>query len=128
MSWTTNINGDLVTKTINGVQNVVVAVPFYMEKTEPATDGSNKTVRVRNTVQLSYDPSSPFIQYDSLTEATVVGWVTSALGADGVSYYQTKGQEMLDLFTTQSDSSGTLYWTDVTVYKPDPESETPLPW
>ena len=128
MSWTTNINGDLVTKTINGVQNVVVAVPFYMEKTEPATDGSNKTVRVRNTVQLSYDPSSPFVQYDSLTEATVVGWVTSALGADGVSYYQTKGQEMLDLFTTQSDSSGTLYWTDVTVYKPDPESETPLPW
>ena len=128
MSWTTNINGDLVTKTINGVQNVVVAVPFYMEKTEPATDGSNKTVRVRNTVQLSYDPSSPFIQYDSLTEATVVGWVTSALGTDGVSYYQTKGQEMLDLFTTQSDSSGTLYWTDVTVYKPDPESETPLPW
>lgn len=128
MSWTTNINGDLVTKTINGVQNVVVAVPFYVEKTEPATDGSNKTVRVRNTVQLSYDPSSPFIQYDSLTEATVVGWVTSALGADGVSYYQTKGQEMLDLFTTQSDSSGTLYWTDVTVYKPDPESETPLPW
>ena len=128
MSWTTNINGDLVTKTINGVQNVVVAVPFYMEKTEPATDGSNKTVRVRNTVPLSYDPSSPFIQYDSLTEATVVGWVTSALGADGVSYYQTKGQEMLDLFTTQSDSSGTLYWTDVTVYKPDPESETPLPW
>ena len=128
MSWTTHVNGDLVTKTINGVQNVVVAVPFYMEKTQGATDGSSKTVRVRNTVQLSYDPSAPFVQYDSLTEATVVGWVTSALGTDGVSYYQTKGQEMLDLFTTQSDSPGTLYWTDCAVYESDPESETPLPW
>lgn len=127
MSW--NVNGDLITKTINGVQNVVVEVPFYFEKSGTRSDdGSTKTVQVRQTVALEYDPASPFIAYADLTEAIVLGWVSSALGTAGQAYYENKADEQLAFVTTQDDVTGSLFWVDVGQYEEDPEAPTPLPW
>lgn len=127
MSW--NVNGDLITKTINGVQNVVVEVPFYFEKSATRSDDSStKTVQVRQTVALEYDPTAPFIAYADLTEAVVLGWVSSALGTAGEAYYEAKADEQLALVTTQSDVTGSLFFVDVGQYQEDPETATPLPW
>ena len=122
------VNGDLVTKTIGGVPNVVVAVPFYFEKAGQATDGSTKTVRVRNVCPLSYDPANPFIQYADLTEQQVVAWIVQTLDTAGQAYYENYADDHLALVTTQNDCPGTMFWVDCKQYEPDPEMPTPTPW
>ena len=119
MTW--NVNGQLTTKTINGVANVVTQVPWVCSQTSGSV-----TAKQEGIVDLSYDPTAPFIAYESLTEATVIGWVKSALGSDAVSFYETK----CDSFAQSSDEDPDDKATTVMVfatYTP-PETHTPVPW
>ena len=54
------------------------------EWTCSGTDGTN-TADIGGTSQFSSDQKTTFIPYADLTEATVLGWIDTDLGVDGVS-------------------------------------------
>lgn len=83
MAW--NIDGQLTTKTIDGVSDVVTQVPWVCYETH-----NGVTAKMTGVVDLDYDPSSPFTAYASLTEEEVVGWVKEKLGTGAVTFYQDK--------------------------------------
>jgi len=69
----------LVKPQADGYTNVVYIVYWTVSD----TDGVNTAGRAGNT-ELPTVAGPDFIPYDQLTEAEVVGWVQSALGADAV--------------------------------------------
>lgn len=118
MQWL--VNGDLVTANIDEHQNVVVQVPWVCRA---VSDGV--TINMNGKTDLAYNSSSPFIQYDDLTQDEVIGWVKAALGVDGVSFYETKTQEQLDIQLNDPDRGGTVFecWTTYV-----PVQKKPAPW
>jgi hypothetical protein len=118
MDW--KVNGDLMTATTNGHQNVVVQVPWVC-----LTTSQGVTVNMNGKTDLAYNPASPFTQYQDLTEAEVIGWVKSTLGVDGVSFYETKTQEVLDIELNDPNRTGTLFESFV---KYEPVTNQPAPW
>tara|TARA_R110002126_G_scaffold286291_1_gene437847 strand:+ start:534 stop:893 length:360 start_codon:yes stop_codon:yes gene_type:complete len=119
MSW--NVNGQLTTKTINGVENVVTQVPWVCAETSGAV-----TAKQEGVVNLAYDPSSPFIAYDSLTEATVIGWAKDTLGTDVVTFYETKCGAVAQR-SDQDETDGATTVTVFATYTP-PETHQDTPW
>lgn len=118
MEW--KVNGDLVTANIDGHQNVVVQVPWTC-----TTTSQGVTINMNGKTDLKYDPSTPFIQYQDLTEAEVIGWVHSALGPDGVAFYEAKTQESLDLELADPTRTGTVFEC---FSKYTPVTNQPAPW
>lgn len=118
MEW--KVNGDLETANIDGYQNVVVQVPWIC-----TTTAQGVTVNMNGKTDLKFDPANPFIQYQDLTEAQVIGWVQSTLGPDGVAFYETKTQEVLDGELADPDRTGTLFESFV---KYTPVTNQPAPW
>lgn len=118
MDW--KVTGDLVTATIDGQQNVVVQVPWAC-----STSQDGVTVNMKGKTDLAYTPGSPFIQYQDLTEAEVIGWVQAALGPAGVSFYESKTQESLDVELADPNRTGTVFdcWS-----KYVPATNQPAPW
>ena len=68
---------------IDGQNNVVSNVHWRVN----GADGTYN-VSVYGTQGLIYVPGNPFTAYDSLTEATVIGWVKEAMGADSIASLQ----------------------------------------
>jgi hypothetical protein len=118
MDW--KVNGDLETANIDGYQNVVVQVPWIC-----TTTSQGVTVNMNGKTDLAYNPSNPFIQYQDLTETQVIGWVQSALGPDGVAFYETKTQEALDVELNDPNRTGTLFECFI---KYVPLTSQPAPW
>lgn len=88
--------------------NYVVEVAWYLN----ATDGTHNPSRGGVTT-LAASQSSTFIPYADLTEADVIGWVQSTLGAAGVAELEAQ----LQLFIDQQTTPPTVVPQD-----------TPLPW
>jgi len=67
--------------------NVVTSVHWDANDSKEVTkDGKKVTYSARNYGQVGLDTSdlSSFVKYDKLDEDTVVGWVKTKLGDDGV--------------------------------------------
>lgn len=118
MNWL--VDGDLVTANIDGHQNVVIQVPWVCQ-----TSSEGITVNMHGKTDLAYNPSSPFIQYDDLTQDEVIGWVQSAIGPEGVAFYETKAQQQLDIQLNNPDRGGTVFECWATYV---PVQNKPAPW
>lgn len=118
MDW--KVNGDLVTATIDGHQNVVVQVPWAC-----STSQDGVTVNMNGKTDMTYNPANPFIQYQDLTEAEVIGWVQTELGPDGVAFYETKASEILAAEVADPERVGSVFecWA-----KYVPVQQQPAPW
>ena len=68
-----------VTPSLNNETNVVTYVNYVVT----ATNGTT-TVECNNMQTIPFNPSNSFVAYSSLTNATVVGWIQSLLGAQEV--------------------------------------------
>ena len=91
--------------TLEGKSNVVCSVGFSVS----ATDGVN-TASVPNTLMMSYDENQNFIEYESLTSDTVLGWVRNALGVDGISSTEAKLDEILSKLANPPVITRSLPW------------------
>jgi hypothetical protein len=91
--------------THEGKSNVVCSVSFSVS----ATDGVN-TACVPNTLMMSYDENQNFIEYESLTSDTVLGWVQNALGVEGINSSQAKLDEILSKLANPPVITRSLPW------------------
>ena len=62
-------------------------VVFTVHWTLTGTDGTY-TGSVYGSQAITIDPAAPFTAYADLTEAQVIGWVQSAMGAEQVASYE----------------------------------------
>jgi hypothetical protein len=62
-------------------------VVFTVHWTLTGTDGTY-TGSVYGSQAITIDPAAPFTAYADLTEAQVIGWVQSAMGAEKVASYE----------------------------------------
>ena len=69
----------LYTETIAGEQNYVVIANYSVV----GVDGTY-SASLSNIARFSTESVSPFIPYEDLTEADVIGWIQADLGTDGV--------------------------------------------
>ena len=97
----------LYTETIAGEQNYVVIANYSVV----GVDGTHEA-SLSNIARFSTESVSPFIPYEDLTEADVIGWIQADLGTDGVNnlYACIQGQ------------------IDSQINPPVVPQNTPLPW
>ena len=69
----------LYTETIAGEQNYVVIANYSVVGVDGTYEAS-----LSNIARFSTESVSPFIPYEDLTEADVIGWIQADLGTDGV--------------------------------------------
>ena len=69
----------LYTETIAGEQNYVVIANYTVVGID-----DTYSAELSNIARFSTESMSPFIPYDQLTEAIVIGWIQTDLGVDGV--------------------------------------------
>lgn len=119
MTW--NVDGELITKTIDGVQNVVTEVPWSCSEV-----AGTVTAKQTGVVDLEYNPSSPFTAYADLTEAQVVGWVQDALGPEAVAFYEAECLKAATFSNNDPTDKATLVHVFAN-YVP-PETKQPAPW
>tara|TARA_R100000664_G_scaffold11427_2_gene18577 strand:- start:64 stop:411 length:348 start_codon:yes stop_codon:yes gene_type:complete len=73
--------------TKSGKSNVVYNVHWILTATDDTnkdSDGNNWTSKMYGTQTVSTDDLSSFINWSSLTNADVQGWVETALGSDEI--------------------------------------------
>lgn len=68
----------------DGKANVVETIHWRLN----GVDGDYAT-SVYGSQGVTYEEGSPFIDYDSLTEKTVIEWLKDSLGAEQVASYET---------------------------------------
>ena len=103
-NWIVNA---LYTETIQGEQNYVVIAGFDVI----GVDGQY-TASVQGTQTFSTESMSPFIPYEDLTEAIVIGWIQKSLGQEGV-------DQIYNCIQIQLDTQ---------INPPVVPQNTPLPW
>ena len=88
--------------------------PNYVVDAFWFVDGIDGEYAVRVSGKSSFDSqqSAPFIPYNELTEAIVIGWVQAGMGAEGVAEVEAAVQKQIDLLKTPPEA---------------PQSQ-PLPW
>ena len=67
---------------VNPQPDCVFSVHWRCNGTDSATPVNEATIF--GIQEIAYNPSDPYIPYNSLTEAIVIGWVQSAMGVSGV--------------------------------------------
>ena len=77
--YTWNVTA-LYTETIDGEQNYVVIANYEVT----GVDGTYSAY-LSNIARFNTASVTPFVPYEDLTEAIVIGWIQSELGVDGVS-------------------------------------------
>ncbi len=97
----------LYTETIAGEQNYVVIANYSVV----GVDGTHEA-SLSNIARFSTESVSPFIPYEDLTEADVIGWIQADLGTDGV-------DNLYACIQGQIDSQ---------ITPPVVPQNTPLPW
>jgi hypothetical protein len=68
---------------LDGETDVVFTVHWTLTGTDGTYVGS-----VYGSVGVSVDPDAPFTPYADLTQAQVIGWVQTAMGAEQVAAYE----------------------------------------
>lgn len=81
----------LYTETIDGHQDYVVIALYDLI----GVDGEYSS-SISDSARFSTESVDPFIPYEDLTEADVVGWIQQTLGADGVANYEASIQGQID--------------------------------
>lgn len=66
-----------------GQTDVVFSVAWRLNGTDQTYNAT-----VYGTVSVTYVAGSPYTPYDNLTQAQVIGWVKSAMGAEQVAAYE----------------------------------------
>ena len=97
----------LYTETVATEQNYVVIANY----TVLGVDGTYNA-ELSNTATFSTASVSPFIPYEDLTEAIVIGWIQDDLGPDGVSNIEASIQGQINS----------------QINPPVVPQNTPLPW
>jgi len=100
--------------TINRMYTLQQPDPDYVVNvlwTLTGVDGTT-TASIDGSTMFDSNQSGTFIPYDQLTEATVIGWVQTSLGADGIANYEANVQGQINSILNPPVS---------------PEN-TPLPW
>lgn len=75
----------------DGKTNVVETIHWRLN----GVDGDYAT-SVYGSQGVTYEAGSPFTDYDSLTEETVIEWLKDALGAEQVATYETSVNSQLE--------------------------------
>jgi len=88
--YTWNVTA-LYTETIDGEQNYVVIANYEVT----GVDGEY-TASLSNIARFSTASVTPFVPYEDLTEAIVIGWIQDELGVDGVSNLEACIQGQID--------------------------------
>jgi hypothetical protein len=81
----------LYTETVAGEQDYVVIANYSVV----GVDGTY-SASLSNIARFSTASVSPFIPYDQLTEAIVIGWIQTDLGVDGVANIEACIQGQID--------------------------------
>jgi hypothetical protein len=68
---------------LDGETDVVFTCHWVLSATDGTYAGS-----VYGSVGVTIDPDAPFTPYADLTEAQVIGWVQTAMGAEQVASYE----------------------------------------
>lgn len=76
---------------VNGETDVVFTVHWTLSATDGTYNGG-----AYGSVAMTLNPDEPFIPYADLTEAEVIGWVQSALGAEQVAEYEAAVAQQLE--------------------------------
>jgi len=97
----------LYTETIDGHQDYVV-IANYLVLGVDGTYGAE----LSNIARFSTESVDPFIPYEDLTEADVIGWIQQTLGQDGI-------DNLYACIQGQIDSQ---------INPPSVPVNTPLPW
>lgn len=104
---------------IAGQQNIVSKVNWILD----ANNGT-QSYAITGTELLEYNPDAPFVQYEALTEAAVLGWVFASMGP-------ARKQELVDLVTAKLEELSTPKarvlsppWIPVSAGPPVPEGTT----
>jgi hypothetical protein len=97
----------LYTETVATEQNYVVIANY----TVVGVDGTY-SAELSNIARFSTASVSPFVPYEDLTEAIVIGWIQDELGPDGVSNLEACIQGQIDS----------------QINPPTVPQNTPLPW
>lgn len=93
--------------TLEGKTDVVCSIGFSIS----ATDSVN-TALVTNNLMLSYDANQSFTKYADLTSDIVLGWVQSALGADGINKIQSELDVLVSNLSNPPVITRSLPWAD----------------
>jgi hypothetical protein len=97
----------LYTETVATEQNYVVIANYIVV----GVDGTY-SADLTNTARFSTASVAPFVPYEDLTEAIVIGWIQDELGPDGVSNIEACIQGQIDS----------------QINPPVVPQNTPLPW
>lgn len=97
----------LYTETVAGEQDYVVIANYNVV----GVDGDH-SASISNIARFSTESVSPFIPYNQLTEAIVIGWIQTDLGVDGVANLEACIQGQIDS----------------QINPPVTPQNTPLPW
>ena len=81
----------LYTETVAGEQDYVVIANYTVVGVD-----SDHSASLSNIARFSTASVSPFIPYDQLTEAIVIGWIQDELGVDGVANLEACIQGQID--------------------------------
>ena len=81
----------LYTETIDGKQDYVVIANYEVVGVD-----STYSASISNIARFSTESVSPFIPYEDLTEADVIGWIQAELGVDGVNNLEACIQGQID--------------------------------
>lgn len=84
-------------------------VVFNVHWTLTGTDGTY-TGYAYGTQAVTVDPDVPFTPYAELTEAQVIGWVQTAMGAETVADYEANVAEQIANQATPPVVTPTLPW------------------
>jgi len=105
-TYTWNVTA-LYTETVDGEQNYVVIANYTVIGID-----DTYTASLSNIARFSTASVSPFVPYEDLTEAIVIGWIQDELGTDGVSNLEACIQGQIDS----------------QINPPTVPVNTPLPW
>ena len=81
----------LYTETVAGEQNYVVIANYEVVGVD-----STYSASLSNIARFSTESVSPFVPYEDLTNAIVIGWIQEGLGVDGVNNLEACIQGQID--------------------------------
>jgi hypothetical protein len=94
-----------------GETDVVTTIHWTLSGSDGATPTPH-TGSVYGTVNVKYDAGEPFTPYAQLTQAQVVGWVTTALGPAQVAAYEANIDNQIAQQISPNPISPPLPWVN----------------
>ena len=118
INYTWEIRG-IKSKTINGVDNVVCSVTYFVmaDYVDGDYDDVNLPTRVlktqENVVEIPYNEGGQFIDYENLTQQEVLSWVFSIIDKDEIEnnfYEELKNKYEQKVSESSSNDTTPLPW------------------